>query len=267
MHKIKNPAVSGAFYPAEPGVLSKMVDEFYESVEWQGQPPKAIIAPHAGYIYSGIVAACAYKCLADMPYIKNIVLIGPSHFLPFSGIAYSDCDIFMTPLGEISVNEKLFTQTTSIPATQLINAAFTREHCLEVQLPFLQKILNDFTIMPLLVGAADKQTVATVLENLWGDDQTLIVISSDLSHYHDYQTAQQMDNATCQSIENLDADDIRDDAACGRVAIRGLLHLAKQKQMRVQKLIQINSGDTAGDKNRVVGYGAYHFFANGASES
>lgn len=262
MHKIKKPAVAGAFYPDEPDILNNMVEHLFDAITWAGSSPKAIIAPHAGYIYSGIAAACAYQCLEMMPYIKNIILVGPSHYIAFNGVAYSDYDTFITPLGELFVNTNLIQQIAKLPATQHFNDAFSREHCLEVQFPFLQKKLNEFTIVPLLVSGANKQTVASVLEALWGDKETLVIISSDLSHYHDYLTAQQLDSETSQAIVNLDADNIKEDSACGRIAIRGLLHLAKQKKMQAKKILQINSGDTAGDKQRVVGYGAYHFFEN-----
>lgn len=259
MHKIKKPAVAGAFYPKEADILNNMVEHLFDAVTWAGSAPKAIIAPHAGYIYSGIAAACAYKCLDTMSFIKNIVLIGPSHYVSFSGIAYSDYDTFVTPLGEVCVNTNLIQKIAVLPTAQHLNDAFSKEHCLEVQLPFLQKKIKEFTVVPLLVSQVDKQSVSRVLDKLWGDHETLIVISSDLSHYHDYLTAQQLDSLTSQAIEHLDADNIKEESACGRLAIRGLLHLAKQKKMRAKKILQINSGDTAGDKKRVVGYGAYHF--------
>jgi len=260
MSKIKTPAVAGMFYPSEKDVLIKMLDELLSSVEFQEEKPKAIIAPHAGYIYSGIVAASAYKCLEQMPNVKTIVLLGPAHFASFTGVVYCDVDAFNTPLGDIPVNLASLNKIKSLTQVNQGDKAFHREHCLEVQLPFIQYLLPHCHVVPLLVGTIDKTLVAEILENLWGHDDTLIVISSDLSHYNNYTLAQAMDENTTHMIEDLAADKIGDYDACGRVAIRGLLHLAKAKNMRVKTLMQINSGDTAGNKNRVVGYGAYHFY-------
>jgi MEMO1 family protein len=257
---VKEPSVAGAFYPSDAVVLNRMLTELLGAFGSDTNKPKALIAPHAGYIYSGIVAARAYKFLESYPQIHTVVLLGPSHFYGFRGAAYCAANRFKTPLGQIEVNQALLAKVQSLSQVTLINEAFEREHCLEVQLPFLQTLLPHATIVPLLLGAANKYIVAELIQALWGDDNTLIVISSDLSHYLDYAQACQTDAETTRQIELLNAEGIHDHDACGRVGIRGLLHIASEKKLREKTLMQINSGDTAGDKNRVVGYGAYHFY-------
>lgn len=257
---IREPAVAGAFYPADPVELSHMVDGFVESGHTSTATPKAIIAPHAGYIYSGPIAGSAYRALIPLQgIVKRVILLGPSHHVGFNGLAASSADFFDSPLGLVSLDRDALQQIIDLPQVQLIDEAHQQEHSLEVQLPFLQQVLGDFSLLPLVVGNATPEDVAEVLEILWGGAETLIVISSDLSHYQPYNIAQQLDSETSHAIEILDDGAIHHDDACGRMPINGLLHLARKKSLDGETIDLRNSGDTAGDKGRVVGYGAYLF--------
>jgi MEMO1 family protein len=260
MPKVRKPAVAGTFYPGEPQRLSAQITSLLDEVQPAPVRPKAIIAPHAGYLYSGPIAASAYALLAPMaPKIRRVVLLGPSHFVPFRGLALPDVDAFATPLGEIRLDADAVESVRSLPQVSVLDAAHTSEHSLEVQLPFLQMVLGDFTLVPLAVGDALPEDVAEVLEWLWGGDETLVVISSDLSHYHPYGQAVAIDLETTEAIERLDGRYLTGEHACGCFPIRGLLHLAKRRGLRVQTIDRRNSGDTAGDRERVVGYGAWAF--------
>ena len=258
---VRAAAVAGMFYPAEPERLKAMVDDFLAKAPHSNSaPPKAIIAPHAGYIYSGPIAAYAYRALAPLrETITRVVLLGPSHRVALPGLAVSSAEAFETPLGTIPLERQTLDALLDLPQVCLLNEAHTMEHSLEVQLPFLQTVLGDFTLLPLAVGDAEPDEVAQVLERLWGGPETVIVISSDLSHYHDYQTAQRMDRRTSNAIVHLDGDKIGYDDACGRAPIRGLLQVARNKALHAELLQLANSGDTAGDRDQVVGYGAYAF--------
>ena len=261
MQKIRNPAVAGTFYPADPSELHAMLRGFLEQAKKPiDSPPKALIVPHAGYIYSGPVAATGYVgvCEAD-GIIKRVVLLGPSHRVGFLGLASSSADIFRTPLGDIPLDREAIDSIASLPQVHQLDEAHLMEHSLEVHLPFLQECLEEFSLVPLVVGDTVAEEVAEVLEKLWGGDETLIVISSDLSHYHDYETAQQMDSATSLAIERLNPDEIGDDDACGRNPIKGLLLAAREKHLIAVTVDLRNSGDTAGPTDRVVGYGTYIF--------
>lgn len=254
------PAVAGMFYPAESHELRQMINGFLDQVQADGAPPKAIIAPHAGYIYSGPVAASAYARLRlAREVIERVVLLGPSHRLAFSGLAASSMDYFVTPLGKISLDRRAIQSVLPLPQVSLLDQAHTREHSLEVHLPFLQLTLGEFKLVPLVVGEAGPLEVAEVLGKLWGGEETLIVISSDLSHYHDYQTARKLDQQTSQAIEALRPEDIHYEQACGRNPLNGLLYLARQLGLKAETIDLRNSGDTAGGKDQVVGYGAYVF--------
>ena len=261
MSHIREPAVAGMFYPDNPGQLHQMITGFLQQVpEVQKPPPKAINAPHAGYIYSGPVAATAYARLRSARHtITRVVLLGPSHRVGFIGLATSSADTFRTPLGDIPVDTESVKQINALPQVHVLDQAHMLEHSLEVHLPFLQESLEQFTLVPLVVGDANADEVAEVLERLWGGDETLIVISSDLSHYHDYATAQRMDKATSEAIEALRPQDIGYESACGRNPVSGLLLLAKRKQLHAETIDLRNSGDTAGPRDQVVGYGAYLF--------
>lgn len=260
---IRQPAVSGLFYPDEAATLRHEVNDYLAAVpEGEGEPPKAIIAPHAGYIYSGPVAASVYAGLAGgRGRIRRVVLLGPSHRVPLSGLATTSASAYLTPLGEIPIAQQAVAEILRLPQVGEMDAAHANEHSLEVQLPFLQTVLDEFELVPLVVGDASSDEVAEVLARLWGGSETLIVISSDLSHYHDYATAQRMDRATSESIVSLQPERLGYEDACGRIPIAGLLLQARRVGLAGKLLDLRNSGDTAGDKQRVVGYGAYAFSA------
>ncbi|MEJ2608596.1 MAG: AmmeMemoRadiSam system protein B [Candidatus Thiodiazotropha sp.] len=263
MSTIRNPAVSGSFYPADRQRLLTMLTEYLDSASYHGSAPKALIAPHAGYIYSGPIAASVYACLESVAeQIQRVVLLGPSHRIPFSGLAVSSADNFRTPLGDIPIDQEVISTMGDLPQVVSLDQAHKQEHSLEVQLPFLQSVLHEFRLVPLVVGEASGQQVAEVLSRLWGGPETLIVISSDLSHYHDYQTAQRMDQHTSDAIVSLNAESLNYEDACGRIPIQGLLLQAKKLGLHGKLIDLRNSGDTAGDKSRVVGYGAYAYFSD-----
>ena len=259
--KIQFPAVAGMFYPAQPGVLSADIDSMLqEAINTPDYPPKALIAPHAGYIYSGPVAASAYSSLAQVAdKIKRAVVLAPSHRVAFSGIAASSADYFRTPLGDIAVDQEAVAQTTQLNHVKVLDEVFNGEHALEVQLPFLQKMLSDFMLVPFVVGDARPREVAELLEQLWGGPETLIVISSDLSHYLSYKSAQKRDMATTEAITTLSPELLDYEDACGRIPVSGLLLAAQHHHLKAENIDLRNSGDTAGSKDRVVGYGAYVF--------
>ncbi len=252
------PAVAGSFYPADPRQLRTMVDGFLAAVHAESEPVKAIIAPHAGYVYSGPVAGSVYARLKTLRgRIARVVLLGPSHRVGFAGLALSSADYYDTPLGRVALDKHVENLLAGLPQVRVFDAAHAREHSLEVHLPFLLETLGTFTLVPLVVGDATPQEVGEVLERLWGGAETLIVISSDLSHYHDYATAQRLDRATSQAIEALRYEDIGYDAACGRNPVSGLLYVARKRGLHAHLIDLRNSGDTAGPRDRVVGYGAY----------
>jgi MEMO1 family protein len=258
---IRPPAVAGQFYPDNPAELRRMVEGFLrEAKRNQGAASKAVIVPHAGYIFSGPVAASAYARLAvGRESIKRVVLIGPSHRVPFDGLAVTSAETWATPLGAIPVDTKSIQQIRPLRQVSVLDEAHTFEHSLEVHLPFLQIVLADFKIVPLVVGEATGAEVAEVIEKLWGGDETCFVISSDLSHYYDYATARALDAATARAIEALKPQDIGERDACGRVPICGLLEAARRHGLHAQTVDLRNSGDTAGPRSQVVGYGAWVF--------
>ena len=260
MLRSRSPAVAGMFYPDDPGELRHTVRDYLNAAAVDGPAPKALIAPHAGYIYSGAVAASAYAHLgAVREQIRRVVLLGPAHRIPFRGIALSSTETFETPLGDVAIDQNGIAAIADLPQVQTLDEAHRLEHSLEVQLPFLQEALEDFKLVPLLVGEASPESVAEILERLWGGPETLIVISSDLSHYHDYDTARQRDRTTSTAIETLQESAIGYDDACGRNPINGLLYVAKRCGLRARTVDLRNSGDTAGPRDQVVGYGAYVF--------
>lgn len=263
MSHVRPAAVAGLFYPASGHELDATVRALLATVPPPAadEPlPKAIIAPHAGYVYSGPVAATVYARLGQLKgRVQRVVLIGPSHRVWLEGMAVPRCDAFATPLGPVALDRTAIRDLLSLDAVTELDAAHAEEHCLEVHLPFLQEVLGTFTIVPLVVGDARTADVAAVLDRLWGADETLIVVSSDLSHYLTYESAQALDAATCRAIETLDAAAIGREQACGGAAVKGLLVLAERRHLRVRTLDLRNSGDTAGDRRRVVGYGAWVF--------
>jgi hypothetical protein len=264
MTTIRPPAVAGMFYPGGARELRATVQRFLEGAEArQGPAPKALIVPHAGYVYSGPVAASAYALLAPHRGRYNrVILLGPSHRVPIPGLALSGASAFRTPLGDVSLDEESVTGL-DLPEIGISGDAHRFEHSLEVQLPFLQSVLDEFTLVPLVVGDAAPETVAAVLHRLWGGPETLVVISSDLSHYLPHEEARRRDGRTCEAIERLDGEGIGYDDACGAMPVRGLLLEAKRRGMEVTTLDLRNSGDTAGSRDRVVGYGAWSFTETG----
>jgi AmmeMemoRadiSam system protein B len=257
---VRQAAVAGTFYPADAGELVEMVDQFMTEAGGNGDMTKAIIAPHAGYIYSGPIAASAYAHLAGKKnLVRRVALMGPAHRVPLQGLAASSAQVFATPLGEVSVDQEALAKVLDLPQVQVWDEAHAFEHSLEVHLPFLQRLYTQFSIVPLLVGQATGQEVAEVLNLLWGGPETAVVISSDLSHYHDYTTAQHLDQFTAQAITNLDGQALQYESACGRNAIRGLLRVAKERNLNGRVVDLRNSGDTSGSRSRVVGYGAFVF--------
>ena len=258
MQTTRPAAVAGTFYPADKHQLQSMIQGFLDAAQPEGGLPKAIIAPHAGYIYSGPIAASVYVRLRQgRGKISRVVLLGPAHRVGFRGLAVSSAQWFATPLGQIPIDRQSCAALLALPFVHELDQAHAQEHSLEVHLPFLQEVLGSFSLVPVVVGDADPEEVSAVLEDLWGQDETLIVISSDLSHYHDYTTARRMDAATSKAIESLKREDIGFDDACGRLPISGLLIAAKRRGMSVKTVDLRNSGDTAGPRDQVVGYGAY----------
>jgi len=255
---IRPAAVSGLFYPANPDELREQITDFLGSASARSEHPLALIVPHAGYIYSGPIAASAYINLRPLKNkIQRVVLLGPSHRVRFRGLATSNASFFTTPLGDIKLDVNATQQLNQLPQVHPLDAAHAQEHSLEVQLPFLQEVLGEFELIPIVVGDATSSEVAEVIDMVWQDKDTLVVISSDLSHYHDYLAAQKMDQHTCSAIESLNPDAIAVDDACGRNPVKGLLTIAQQRNLKVHTLDLRNSGDTAGDRNQVVGYGAW----------
>lgn len=261
------PAVAGLFYPADAAELARVVSGLLAAApEAAGRrPPKAIIAPHAGYIYSGPTAARAYALLQphtlSQPLcgrIRRVVLLGPTHRVAVRGLALPAARSFRTPLGDITIDAQAATALRDLPQVVISDAAHAPEHSLEVHLPFLQTVLGDFTLVPLAVGDASPEEVAAVLRRLWGGDETLIVVSSDLSHFHDYAAAQALDGATADAILQLRSD-LDHQQACGATPVCGLTLLARELGLRTELIDLCNSGDTCGDKNRVVGYASFAF--------
>jgi len=273
MTSVRNAAVAGMFYPGDQQELATAVRLYLEQAESDSQAPaaavpKAIIAPHAGYVYSGALAARAYARLKPArDIIRRVVILGPCHRVAVRGLALSGADTFATPLGQVRVDKIAAKAILDLPQVEVFDETHAQEHSLEVHLPFLQEVLDDFYIVPLVVGDASGEEIAQVLERLWGGPETVFVISSDLSHYLDYDAARTLDGDTCRAIESLDPDAIGREQACGRIPIRGLLTLAKRRGLRVTTLGLCNSGDTAGTKDRVVGYGSWMFMEPGADKA
>ncbi|WP_310450139.1 AmmeMemoRadiSam system protein B [Sulfuritalea sp.] len=260
------PAVAGMFYPGDPASLRDDLATCLAvapAPTLEAAPPgllKAIIVPHAGYIYSGGTAGQAYALLAPLAgRIRRVVLLGPCHRVAVRGLAAPTVTAFATPLGNIALDRAALDGLADLPQIVASDAAHAQEHSLEVQLPFLQTVLGEFQLVPLAVGQTGAREVAQVLERLWGGPETLIVISSDLSHFHGYAEAQKIDQATAEHILALDQLSSFEQA-CGALPINGLLALAKQRGLRIERVAQCNSGDTAGDKSRVVGYASFALY-------
>jgi AmmeMemoRadiSam system protein B len=259
---IREPVVAGTFYPADAKTLEDMVNRYLsEAVDKVvNKAPKAIISPHAGYIYSGSIAASVFINIKRYrERYKKVVILGPSHRIGFKGVAYCKATQFKTPLGNIPVDLATLIKLEQEKLIMCLDQAHIHEHSLEVQLPFLQETLGEFELLPLVVGDASTEEISTVVESLWGNDETLIVISSDLSHYLSYDKAREMDQKTSERILNLEYSKLQYGDACGRNPIKGLLKSAEDHHLHASLVDLRNSGDTAGDKVRVVGYGAYVF--------
>lgn len=256
MESIREPAVAGTFYPNDPVALSSLIDTYLEGDP--GAPcPKALIAPHAGYVYSGPVAGNIYKRVASgHKQISRVVLLGPSHRVAFKGMAIPSNTHFRTPLGDIPIDTRAISALCDLPSVTVLDQAHEQEHSLEVHLPFLQQVIDDFRLVPVVIGDATADEVAELLDILWGGDETLIVISSDLSHYETYERAQIIDGNTSSKIMNLDAT-LQGHEACGCRPVNGLLQLARRRGYTLNSVDVRNSGDTAGNRDRVVGYGAW----------
>jgi len=266
MPSIRPPAVAGMFYPADPATLAAEVDALLAQADRTHQDataPKAIIVPHAGYVYSGAVAASAYSRLRPAAArIRRVVLLGPVHRVPVRGLALPGVDTFRSPLGDVPLDQAAMDAARALPQVVESAAAHAQEHSLEVHLPFLQRLLGDFTLVPFAVGDATREEVEQVLNMLWGGDETLIVVSSDLSHYLPYDQAREIDAETSSMILDMRSD-IDHRHACGGTPVNGLMLAAHRRRLRVQMVDLRNSGDTAGSRDRVVGYGSFIVSAPG----
>jgi AmmeMemoRadiSam system protein B len=249
------------FYPGEGAALAAAVDQLLaDAPQTAGRAPKALVVPHAGYQYSGPIAASAYARLRGAAaQLRRVVLLGPAHRVWLRGLALPDAEGLATPLGVLPVEQEGAATVARLLQVSSSALPHAQEHSLEVQLPFLQRVLPGIPVVPLVVGRASAEEVAEVLERLWEDDGTLILISSDLSHYLSYDEARAMDRETAGRILALDAEHLDTDQACGAIPLSGLLLAARRRGLRAQELDLRNSGDTAGDRSRVVGYGAFAF--------
>jgi AmmeMemoRadiSam system protein B len=262
MHTVRPPAVAGLFYPADPAELATGVRTLLEAgqVVTGTRVPKALIVPHAGYVYSGPVAAMAYARLRPLAgRITRVVLLGPVHRVPVQGLALPQSTCFATPLGDIPLDTEAMARLAGLPQVVISERAHAMEHSLEVHLPFLQSVLGSFRLLPLAVGDATPAQVAEVLEQVWGGPETLVVISSDLSHFLPYREAQRIDRETVQHVLAL-TPDLDHHAACGATPVNGLLEFAGHHPLQAELIDLRNSGDTAGDRARVVGYASIAFY-------
>jgi hypothetical protein len=255
---IRKAAVAGLFYEADPALLQQQISDLMSAMGSQSETvPEALIVPHAGYIYSGPTAARAYSCLKSrQDEIRRVVLFGPAHRVYLEGLALPSVDRFETPLGEIALDREAIEQVSGMPGVSISDQAHRDEHSLEVQLPFLQTVLAQFTLVPVVVGMCDAAIVAAVMDALWGGEDTLIVISTDLSHFLSYAEARQVDANTCNLILEKSGS-LTGEEACGAFALNGLMRTQHAESLNVELLETCNSGDTAGDRDRVVGYGAF----------
>lgn len=253
---IRTPAVAGLFYPAGRDDCARTIAALLHDNPDHAPAPKVLVLPHAGWIYSGPVAAHGYNLLAAVRQrIRRVILLGPSHRVAFAGMAVPASDAFRTPLGDVPVDAAARTQAQALPGVIVSDEAHRREHSLEVHLPFLQGVLDAFTLLPVVVGDAPAGAVAQLLQTLWGGEETLVVVSSDLSHYLPYETAQRIDHDTCARILRQDTH-LHGEQACGCRVLNGLNIFAAQHPLTLRLLDVRNSGDTAGDRDRVVGYAA-----------
>ena len=256
----RQPAVAGTFYPADPQELRNLLESYLSAAPADSTAPQAMIAPHAGYVFSGPVAASGYaRLLRSGHHYRRIVLLGPAHRVAFRGLAAPSASVFATPLGDVAVDRAAIESIAGLPQVHELDEAHRLEHSLEVPLPFLQLTLKDFSVVPLVVGDASAEEICEVIEALWTGPDTLVIVSSDLSHYHDYETANRLDGATTRQIEQLDYQGLAYDQACGRNPVSGLLLFAQRHGLSATTIDLRNSGDTAGPRDQVVGYGTYVF--------
>ncbi|MFP4647954.1 MAG: AmmeMemoRadiSam system protein B [Halorhodospira sp.] len=263
--RVRPPAVAGRFYPGAAQPLQDTVQQLLEAAGEESpphgseQPPRAAVLPHAGYPFSGIAAARGYRHFAPLRgRIHHVVLLGPAHFVDLHGIALPEAQALATPLGTVAVNESLREQALEQPDVHVNDAAHAHEHSLEVHLPFLQVVLPETDLLPLAVGRISPPSCGKLLESLWRED-TLLLVSSDLSHFHDDSTARLMDAETTAAIESGTFETITPERACGAAPLRGLLWLARKHGLQARTVAQCNSGDVTGDRSAVVGYGSYVF--------
>ncbi len=257
---VRKPMVAGSFYPKDPVELSSVIRQYLDNARTSGPVPKALVLPHAGYIYSGPVAASGYKLLRQAVHeTYRVALLGPSHWAEFDGIALSSADAFATPLGSVPLDKSVMSIMSQFTCAVTLDKAHVREHSLEVHIPFLQEALDEFYLVPLSVGQVEVEIVGDLIDALWGGQDTLIIVSTDLSHYHTWAAAREIDGGTARAIEELCPDDIEDGQACGSVPLRGLLHAARKHGLKARTLDLRNSGDTAGSFDVVIGYGAFAF--------
>jgi hypothetical protein len=261
------PAVSGAFYPSDANELGTIVSEDIKRAKNFGKNPLLLVSPHAGFVYSGQTAGYAYKQLENLPKAHyTVVLVGPSHHVGFEGFAFPFDDKFVTPLGEIAVNQdkihKFLSKNTTILPVFKHDIPHKDEHCLETQLPFLQKSLESFDIIPIVYGKSDYNQLCFIFEQFLADDNTIVVISSDLSHFHDYDTAKSIDASCNKAVIDLSIDELSNGEACGMIGIEAAIKFANTHGLKSELLDYKNSGDTAGDKSRVVGYASYMFYSS-----
>jgi AmmeMemoRadiSam system protein B len=268
MAEVRSPAVAGSFYPRDAKTLRLTVRDHLETergnVRSGASWPKALIVPHAGYVYSGPIAARAYLALEPgAEVVRRVVLVGPSHHVGFEGLAVPTCRAFATGLGAVPIDESARELVLSLPFVHSRDDAHRQEHSVEVQLPFLQEVLDRFFVLPIVVGRATGEQVAEALDLVWGGQETVIVISSDLSHFLDYETAKRRDAATAVAIERLEPEHIGYEDACGCIGVQGILRAAAAHGLDVDRLDLRSSGDTAGGRRDVVGYGAWALTARG----
>lgn len=264
MNRIRPAAMAGSFYPGESSALAAEVAGYLgDAPGSRAAPPKAIIAPHAGYMYSGPIAGAIYARLAPLAgLVERVVLAGPAHRVYVTGAAIPSVEAFASPLGTVPLHAAGLAALRALPFVEVNDAAHAREHSLEVHLPFLQSVLGNFSLLPVVVGDASPEEMALLFDTVWGGRETLIVVSSDLSHYLPYESARGRDRDTARAIVDLQATLVPDEA-CGAAPINGLLQAARRHGMAAELVDLRNSGDTAGDRSRVVGYGAFAFTERG----
>ena len=258
------PAVAGTFYPASPTALARMVDGFLDDAHARADEPspKAIIVPHAGYVYSGAVAGRAWaRFRRDAETIQRVVILGPAHRVFVHGVVSPGVGRMQTPLGTVEVDNDAIAQVRALHDDPEAHAL---EHSLEVQLPFLLHVVPKAKVVPLAIGRATTEEVARILDALWGGAETRVVVSSDLSHYLPYESARELDSDTAEHIVKMDGI-LPPARACGYTGVNALIHVARRRRLDVKLYDLCNSGDTAGDPDAVVGYGAFGFYEAEAS--